>query len=289
MVVDAVPDLTLGFSSCPNDTFMFEALVHGRVGDASLRVQVVMEDIEALNRRALQADEAALLDVTKLSAAALGHALPRYVVLGAGAALGRGCGPLVVARPDANLDSLRSLADKKVAVPGLHTTAYLLLRSFAPELEPVPMRFDQIMGAVEQGRCEAGLIIHESRFTYRDHGLLQVADLGETWESSTGLPLPLGVITARRDLDPSTMRRVEAGLRRSVEHARAHSEQVWPYIEAHAQEMDPEVCRQHIDLYVNDFSVELGEQGRAAIEELLRRGRAAGLLPSHPQPVFLRR
>lgn len=272
-------ELTLGFSSCPNDTFMFEALVHGRVRGPKLPLGVVMQDIEALNRRAL-GEEGPPLAVTKLSVAALGRVLDRYVVLGAGAALGHGCGPLVVAKPDADLAGLPAIEDLRVAVPGVHTTAYLLLRIFAPDFEPIVMRFDEIMPAVAAGQCDAGLIIHESRFTYPEHGLAAVADLGEVWEAQTDAPLPLGVIAARRDLEDAHADALEAGLRASVEHARTHPEDAWPYVREHAQEMDESVCRRHIDLYVNDFSVDLGQTGRAAIETLLRRGMEIGLLPS---------
>ena len=277
--------LTLGFSSCPNDTFIFNALVHGDVQVDGVTFDVVMEDIEALNRRAFGRDP---LAITKLSVNALACATDRYAVLSAGAALGRGCGPLVVRRDDR--DDLGRLADLRgvsVAVPGKQTTAYLLLRNFGPEVAATEMRFDEIMPAVTAGEFDAGLIIHESRFTYPDHGLTLVADLGERWESVTGGPLPLGIIAIdRAHMDLSA--EIEKGIRRSVEAAWADPDRAKPYIRAHAQELSDEVCRQHIALYVNDFTADLGDAGRTAIRTMIRRGEQAGLLPQPTEPLFAR-
>lgn len=272
--------LEIGFSPCPNDTFMFHALVAGEVEGP--RVTPRLADIETLNERAIAGVDA--LPITKLSVHALAHVRGRYAVLGAGAALGRGCGPLVVARPGMFADGLGGLAGRRVAIPGRYTTAYLLLRALGPALEVVPMRFEAIMPAVAAGVVDAGLIIHESRFTFAGHGLVQLADLGALWEARTGLPLPLGVIAAERGLGDEVAAAVERGIRGSIAAARARPEAAWPYVRAHAQEMDPEVCRQHIALYVNDFSLALGDEGRAAIDELLARGEAAGLLPGGPSP-----
>jgi 1,4-dihydroxy-6-naphthoate synthase len=277
--------LSLGFSTCPNDTFMFHALVHGLVDLGGLVVQTVMEDIEALNRRALGEHDAPPLSFTKMSVAALGHVTDRYAVLDAGAALGRGCGPLVLRRADDSTSrSLGDLRGRKVAIPGARTTAALLLRCFGPQVESVPMRFDAIMPAVAEGTCDAGLVIHESRFTYPDWGLACIADLGELWESDTGLPLPLGVIVADRRLDPGVVGRFEAALRASVEHARRAPACSRAWIRAHARELSDEVCDQHIALYVNAFSETLGREGRAAIDTLLRRGRETGSLPECATP-----
>lgn len=274
------PDsLPLGFSSCPNDTFMFDALVHGRVPVADLRVTVEMDDIEVLNRRAVGLDSRPPLPVTKVSVAALGRLTRDYAVLDAGAALGRGCGPLVLRRgDDTRFASLADLAGAVVAIPGEATTANLLLRLFGPAVERVTLRFDEIMPAVARGEVDAGLVIHESRFTYADHGLATIADLGELWEQDTGLPLPLGVIVARRELPPATVDAIEQGLRRSVQAAWAEPELSWPYVRAHAQEMDEDVCRRHIGLYVNELSAGLGQEGRRAIEELVARMRAVGVM-----------
>jgi 1,4-dihydroxy-6-naphthoate synthase len=270
-------DLRIGFSSCPNDTFMFDALVHQRISPVP-PVRVVMADIEALNRRALE--QAEPLPVTKLSVAAAGRLLDRYSILDAGAALGRGCGPLVVAPKGSGRTSIDDLAGARVAIPGEGTTAYLLLRIFAPaDLQPVPMRFDQIMPAVAAGHCDAGLIIHESRFTYPEFGLVQLADLGTLWEDDTGLPLPLGVIAAARELSEERVRTFERAIRASVEYAWKHPRDSADYVREHAQEMDPTVCQRHIDLYVNPFSATLGDEGRKAIEMLFERGRKVGLLP----------
>lgn len=272
--------LSLGFSPCPNDTFMFDALVHGRAPAAGLRFSVELDDIEVLNRRALGLDPRPPLPVTKVSVGALPGLTRDYAVLDAGAALGRGCGPLVLRRSD---DSARAtlgeLAGARVAIPGEATTANLLLRLFGPgSLTRVPMRFDRIMPAVAAGEVDAGLVIHESRFTYADHGLACIADLGERWEAHTGLPLPLGVIVARRDLPNPIVAAVEQGLRRSVEAAWADPAASGPYVRAHAQELDDDVCRRHIELYVNAYSASLGDEGRRAIEALVQRMREVGVM-----------
>jgi 1,4-dihydroxy-6-naphthoate synthase len=278
-----------GFSSCPNDTFMFHGLISGDVVVSGLSFESAIADIEALNLRALEPRRA--LPVTKLSASALAHVSDRYTVLAAGAALGRGCGPLVVRRADdSSVQSLADLRGRSVAIPGHYTTAHLLLRTFYSEavgeapLDVRIMRFEQIMPAVADGRVDAGLIIHESRFTYPAHGLVELADLGVLRERSTGLPIPLGMICAARTLEPAIIDAIEDGLRRSVELAFAEPERSRAWIREHAQELDPEVCRRHIELYVNDFSIALGDEGRAAIDELLARGRASGFLPRGPSP-----
>lgn len=261
---------------------MFHGLIFGDVAVPGLRFEPAIADIEALNLRAL--DPSGALPLTKLSASALAHVCDRYTVLAAGAALGRGCGPLVVRRAaDERLGSLADLRERTVAIPGHYTTAHLLLRTFHHEpLEVRVMRFDQIMPAVAEGRVDAGLIIHESRFTYPDHGLVELADLGALWERATGLPIPLGMICAARELEPAIIDAIEDGLRRSVALAFAEPERSRGWIREHAQELDPEVCRRHIELYVNEFSLDLGDEGRAAIDELLARGRASGFLPQGP-------
>jgi 1,4-dihydroxy-6-naphthoate synthase len=261
--------LTLGFSPCPNDTFMFHDLVHGGAPVDGVAFAAELLDIEELNRGALL--DPPRFDVTKLSLPAFARARQHYELLGSGAALGRGCGPLVVRRADRDdLGALADLAGRRVAIPGAHTTAYRLLRRYGPtDQEAIEMRFDAIMPAVARGEVDAGLIIHESRFTYRIDQLVQLADLGESWEADTGLPLPLGVIVARRSLGDPCIRAVEAGLRRSIENAFADPERSRGWIRAHAQEMDEQVCRRHIELYVNDYSLDLGDEGRAAVERLL--------------------
>ena len=255
--------LTLGFSPCPNDTFIFHALVDGLVRIPGVEFDVRLEDVETLNQLAMRGE----LDVTKVSYGAVPYLLERYSLLRSGGALGRGCGPLLVAREERPIESLR-----RVAIPGRFTTAYLLLRLFAPDLPTAEERvYSDIMPSVERGEVEAGLIIHESRFTFRDHGLVQLVDLGEWWESETGAPIPLGGILARRDLGPDLVGQIDRAIRASVEHAFAHPADSEVFIRANAQEMDPAVMRQHIDLYVNEFSIDLGEEGDRAIEELRRR------------------
>lgn len=258
-------ELSLGFSPCPNDTFVFHALVHGIVGVEGVRFQPRLEDVETLNRLALDG----AVDVTKISYGALPRLLDQYRLLRSGGALGRGCGPLLVSRSPLDRASLR---DATIAIPGRMTTANLLLRLFGPEFRPgVERVYSDIMPAVARGEVDAGLIIHESRFTYPRFGLVKVVDLGEWWEGETGAPIPLGGIVARRSLGEPLIRRIEAAIRASVEHAFRHPSASATYVAAHAQEMEPEVMRQHIDLYVNDFSVDVGEEGERAIDELLAR------------------
>jgi 1,4-dihydroxy-6-naphthoate synthase len=268
---------------------MFHALVHGLVTVPGTAFSVYMDDIEALNRRALGESSAPRLAVSKISASTVPFVNDDYVVLRTGAALGRGVGPLVVCREDAPFTSLADLAGKRIAVPGMRTTAYLLLSLFAPDtVQVTPMRFEQVMPRVAAGEFDAGLIIHESRFTYPSHGLRALADVGTLWEGSTELPLPLGVIVARRDLGNELLSQLEGALRDSVRHAFAQPEDSKAYIREHAQELSEEVCAQHIGLYVNQHSVELGDQGALALETLLRRGEAVGLLPRLRKPLFIR-
>ena len=273
--------LTLGYSPCPNDTFIFDALVHGRVEAGGLRFEERLEDVETLNRLAAEA----ALDVTKISYGAIPRLLREYVLLRSGGALGRGCGPLVVARRELSADGL---AGARIAIPGRNTTANLLLRLFAPGAAPgVERVYSDIMPAVARGEFDAGLIIHESRFTYPQHGLVRVVDLGEWWERTTGLPIPLGGILARRSLGEASIRAIEDGIRRSVEYAFAHPDASRPYVRAHAQEMDDAVTQQHIDLYVNRFSVDVEEEGQRAIEALFARARAAGVIDAEVPSPFV--
>lgn len=259
---------------------MFHALVHGLVSVPGTQFSVQMADIEALNRRALGEASAPRLPVTKMSASALSFVADDYVVLRSGAALGRGVGPLVVARPEQGFKSLADLSGKHIAVPGLRTTAYLLLSLFAPaDLRVTQLRFEQIMPRVASGEFDAGLIIHESRFTYQNHGLVSLADVGSLWERETELPLPLGVIAAKRDLGAACIKEIEAALADSVRYAFAHPEESKSYIRAHSQELSEDVCKQHIELYVNSFSADIGDQGKRALEVLLTRGAEVGLLP----------
>jgi 1,4-dihydroxy-6-naphthoate synthase len=261
--------LSLAISPCPNDTFAFSAWVHGQVPGPA--VDVTFADIDVCNQRARE------FDVVKVSYAALPALLDDYALLPCGGALGHGVGPLVLARSaDQQLDGAT------VAVPGEQTTAYLLLRLWRRGYDVVVMPFEQIMPAVREGAVGAGLVIHESRFTYPSYGLVQLQDLGEWWEAETGLPIPLGAIVARRSLDTEALART---IRASVEHAWANPRASAAFVAEHSQEMDPEVCRQHIDLYVNDFTRDLGEPGYAAVEALLTRAADEGLVPPLAGPL----
>jgi len=272
--------LSLAYSPCPNDTFLFYALARRRIDLAGLAFDIRLEDVETLNRAAERGEFA----VSKLSFGALGHLREKYGLLRGGAALGRGCGPLIVARPGFEPDRL---ADAVVAVPGMWTTARLLLGLYAPAVrDPKPMPFDRIMPAAADGSVDAGVIIHEGRFTYPEYGLIRVMDLGEWWESRTGLPIPLGGIAVRRDLGPDLARRIEGAVRDSVSWAFDHPGEADGYIRHHAQEMAPDVIRRHIELYVNDFTLDLGKEGEAAVAALFAEARSKGFFPETSVPLF---
>jgi 1,4-dihydroxy-6-naphthoate synthase len=264
--------MKVAFSPCPNDTFVFHAWTHGLI-DGAPAAEVTYADIDVTNTAAEKGE----YDVVKVSYAALPWLLDDYALLPSGGALGRGCGPLVLTRGDVS-----TVDGRVVAVPSERSTAYLLFRLWAsgqrPErIDVVP--FTSIMPGVRDGKYDAGLVIHEARFTYPSFGLTSLIDLGEWWESDTGLPIPLGAILARRSLDGAALARV---LRESVEYAWANPSASADYVAEHADEMSPEVQRQHIDLYVNDFTRDLGEEGYAAAATLLDRAFAAGLTPSSP-------
>ncbi|MCY3772072.1 MAG: 1,4-dihydroxy-6-naphthoate synthase [Gemmatimonadetes bacterium] len=271
--------LSLGYSPCPNDTFIFCAMTRGRIPDAP-RCREVLEDIETLNAMALERK----LDLTKISFHALGYVRDHYVLLRAGGALGRGCGPLVVSREPLQPERLKG---KKIAVPGRLTTAALLLRLFDPALDRlIYLPFDEIMPACERGDVDAGVIIHESRFTFAEYGLSKVIDLGAWWEDETGHPIPLGGILARRDLGGAMHECLDRSIRSSIEYAYAHPDEVRPYIRRHAQEMDETVMQQHIDLYVNRYSLQYGDDGEAAIQDLYARAEDVGIVPVSELALF---
>jgi len=275
-----VKTLTLGFSPCPNDTFIFHALVHGLVDCPGIALAERLEDVETLNRLAL--DEA--LDIAKVSFHLLGHIRDNYVLLRSGGAMGRGCGPLVVSARFTGMDQLKG---RRIAVPGRYTTASLLLRLFDPHLDDiVHIPFNEIMGAIARGEVDAGVIIHESRFTYQEAGLSRLLDLGEWWERETGRPIPLGGIVARRSLGKEVVLAIESSLRASVAYALAHPAEANDYIRAHSQEMSDEVCAAHVNLYVNNFSLDLGAEGEAAVSALLSRAEAVGLVPRSTRSLF---
>lgn len=271
--VDAVA-LSLAVSPCPNDTFVFHALVHGLI-PGTPEVNLTFADVDVTNTAAERGE----FDLVKVSYAALPWLLDDYELLPTGGALGRGCGPLVLAR-----DPGQDLTGATVAVPGDRTTAYLLFRLWADEvagqrpgrIEVVP--FHQIMPGVADGTYDAGLVIHEARFTYQRYGLTSLQDLGEWWEADTGLPIPLGAILAKKGaVDPAE---ATEWIRNSVSMAWANPSAGHDFILANAQEMEPDVIKQHIELYVNEFTLELGRDGLAAADALLQRSAAAGLTPA---------
>lgn len=254
--------LNFGFSPCPNDTFAFDALVHHRIDTGDLEFEVVMEDVETLNELALQGE----LAITKLSYFAYAYAADNYQLLQSGSALGRGCGPLLIAKHPVPNSKIPYCV---VGIPGRLTTANFLLSIAYPDaITKKEMLFSDIEDALLRDEIDLGLIIHENRFTYQQKGLLKIADLGEFWEQKYHLPIPLGAIAIKRSLSEEIKNKVNDLIRQSVEYAYLHPEQAMEYVKQHAQAMDPKVMQQHIDLYVNDFTVALGEEGRAAVEKL---------------------
>jgi 1,4-dihydroxy-6-naphthoate synthase len=270
--------ISLGYSPCPNDTFIFYALTHQRL-ECDLEFRETLKDVEYLNRMALHKR----FDVTKASFHGLGFMRDDYCLLHSGSALGRGCGPLIVARDDIYQ---KDLGNKKIAIPGRMTTAYLLLRLFAPDAKNiVEMPFDRIMNAVSMGTVDAGLIIHESRFTFPQYGLVKITDLGEWWEKETGLPIPLGGILARRDLGAEVIRKIDYLIKQSIEYAFEHPEEPREYIKKNAQELDDDVIDQHIKLYVNDHTLDIGD-GILAVEKLLKTAEELNLIPRSEKTIF---
>ncbi|WCN39390.1 1,4-dihydroxy-6-naphthoate synthase [Aneurinibacillus uraniidurans] len=269
--------MKIAFSPCPNDTFVFHAWVHGLVPGAP-ELDVTYADIDITNRLATSSTGP---DVLKISYAALPWVLSEYALLPCGGALGRGCGPLVLTKEDRHDPA--ALSGLRVAVPSDRSTAYLLFRLWAAQNVPggvgeiVVMPFNEIMPAVRDGLIDAGLVIHEARFTYPEYGLNLLVDLGNWWEADTGLPIPLGAIIARRSMDLESLAN---WIRASVQYAWAHPKASLEYVMGHAQELSPEVARAHIDLYVNSFTGDLGEDGYAAVEALLGRAAKEGLVPA---------
>ncbi len=272
--------LTIGYSPCPNDTFIFYALIHGKVKIPGVEFREQLDDVETLNRVALDGR----LDITKISYHAFGLLRERYALLRSGGALGRGCGPLVVARAGTTLSNLKGGI---IAIPGTLTTAHLLLRLYDPSLTNVAvMSFDRIMNAVAEGRAAAGLIIHESRFTYPQYGLEKLLDLGAWWEHYSGLPIPLGGILGKRALGKDILLMVESAIRDSLRYARQHTDEVLEYCKQHSQEMDESVMKSHIALYVNEFSDDVGPAGMTAISRLFAEAEARGVFPRCDKPLL---
>jgi 1,4-dihydroxy-6-naphthoate synthase len=274
----------LAYSPCPNDTYIFAALTNGLL-DGAPRVDVHLADIDELNASA----ERGALDLVKVSYGAIPYLTKQYRALRCGGAVGRGCGPLLVAKPGSSPELFADFRDRTIAIPGEHTTAFLLLQlALGGRPKRVKrMRFDQIVGAVAAGEAEAGLIIHESRFTYRDSGLISIADMGEWWENMTLLPIPLGAILIRRDVPDEEARVLAQAIRGSLAFARANEAKIMPYVREHAAEMNDEVMRKHIDLYVNDFTDDIGDVGAEAAAALLARAREAGIAPAGAEIDFV--
>ncbi len=273
--------LTLGYSPCPNDTFIFYGLIHGKTPCAGINFRERLEDVETLNQLALQN----CLDLTKISYHAFGHLRENYALLRSGGALGRGCGPMVVALRKTTMAQLRGC---KIAIPGKLTTANLLLQLYSEGYEDVLiLPFDKIMTAVTNGDVDAGVIIHESRFTYQQHGLHQIIDLGQWWEEDSGCPIPLGGILAKRSLGSNLINKIDSTLRQSIEYAFAKPQEPQNYIKKHAQELQDEVVQSHINLYVNNFSLDLGDEGINAVNTLLNRAEKRGIIPPCDLPLFL--
>lgn len=254
--------LTLGFSPCPNDTFIFDALVNNKLDTGGLSFDVVLEDVETLNRWAMEGK----LDITKLSYGVLPLVLDKYVVLNSGSALGRGVGPLLISNKE---QGILNIEGRTIAIPGEHTTAHLLFSLAYPQAKnKVFMRYDEIEQFVLAGKG-LGVIIHENRFTYEQKGLIKIVDLGDYWERETGNSIPLGGIVCSRNIDELTRKKIDSLIRQSIEFAYSYYPQLNDYIRDHSQEMSEDVMRKHINLYVNNYSLDLGITGRAAVNKLL--------------------
>jgi 1,4-dihydroxy-6-naphthoate synthase len=272
--------LTLGFSPCPNDTFIFDAMVNGKIDTHGLKFDYVLEDVETLNRWAVEGK----LDITKLSYNTFLHVADQYALLHSGSALGNGVGPLLISKVDINTDGLST---RTIAIPGINTTANLLLSlAFPGATKKHELVFSEIEGAVLSGRYDAGLIIHESRFTYAQKGLHKIIDLGDWWEQTMNAPIPLGGIVMRKSYGADLSAKVDDIIRQSL----AYSWQQYPvlsdFIKQHAQEMEEKVMRQHIDLYVNDYTTDLGKAGEAAIKKMFEYAQQAGIISSAPANIF---
>ena len=278
-------NLTLGFSPCPNDTFIFDALVNGKIDTKGLHFDYVLEDVETLNRWATEGK----LDITKLSYSAFLLEAEQYALLHSGSALGKGVGPLLVTSPGKarSLPGQLTSNESSVAIPGKLTTANLLFSLAYPQCRnKTEMLFSDIEEAVRSGTVDAGLLIHENRFTYEQRGLVKIADLGDWWEQTTGAAIPLGGIVIRRGIDHAIAATVDSLIRESLLHAWAGYPDLAPFVTANAQEMDEDVMRKHINLYVNNFTEELGAEGERAISTLFAQAERAGLIKTMPESVF---
>ncbi len=275
----------MAYSSCPNDTYIFNGIAHKLVNTCNFDFNITLADVETLNQNAKKS----IFDITKLSFAAFGNLRDKYALLKTGSALGKGCGPLVISIGKKRLYDIKR---PKIAVPGLGTTAYLLFRLFLDDIYPglipeiFPMGFDEIMPSVQQGKTDFGVIIHEGRFVYSQMGFECLADLGQWWETVTLLPIPLGCIAVKRDMDKKTALKVQSLIGDSIDYASNNPDSGNDYIKMHAKELDDRIIKEHIRLYVNDFSRDLGEQGEKAINTFLKKGEKAGLISKSEKPLF---
>jgi 1,4-dihydroxy-6-naphthoate synthase len=277
--------LTLGFSPCPNDTFIFDALIHHKIDTEGLEFEVFFDDVETLNQKALKGT----LDLSKLSFHAFAHVADQYALLDSGSALGFGVGPLLICKDEKFLDpeQLDNL-NPSIAIPGVLTTANFLLGIAYPNLQNKVLKvFSDIEGALLSGQVDLGLIIHENRFTYADKGLHKIVDLGNFWETKTGCAIPLGGIVVNRNLDQEVQDKVNRVLRKSVEYAFANPKSGLDFIREHAQEMEESVMYKHIELYVNQYSLDLGIEGRKAIDILFEMAENKGLIPKITKNVYV--
>jgi len=274
--------LSLGYSPCPNDTFIFYALVHGKIDTGDLMFKETLLDVETLNQMAVNGE----LDITKVSYNAFGNLREDYCLLHSGGALGRSCGPLVVAKENYRMKDLKG---KRIAIPGRLTTAFLLLQMYDPSFKEnvKVMVFSDIMSAVKRGEVDAGLIIHESRFTYKSYGLKEVIDLGGWWEKETGLPIPLGCIIAKRRLRSDLINKIDNLIKESVLYAMGRRDEPTRYIKEHSQELDDSVIDKHINLYVNDYSIDIGEDGIMAVKRLFEMAEERGIIKKSLEPIVI--
>lgn len=271
---------SLAFSPCPNDTFMFAALTNGLIDTEGLEFEFIMEDVEQLNRLAMESKT----DFTKMSISAFAMASRTYCMLNSGAAFGNGYGPLLVSKRPLSADELHI---RRVVIPGKYTTANLLLSVFYPGVKnKTELVFSEIEQALLDERADAGVIIHENRFTYEARGLKKIADLGVLWQQRTGQPVPLGCIAARRSHEQEVIRKTDSLLHRSILFAMKNPQAVMGYVKQHAQEMDEAVMLRHIAFYVNEYSLALNAQGQGAVKRLLDEGFRAGLLPQAEKNIF---
>lgn len=285
--------LTLGFSPCPNDTFIFDALIHHKIDTEGLEFEVFYDDVETLNQKAFRGE----LDITKLSYHAFAYVANQYVLLDAGSALGFGVGPLLISNVEIPISDLEKgqivnrnseIITPLIGIPGKYTTAnFLLGLAFPAATNKQEIVFSDIENAVHDGRIDIGLIIHENRFTYQDKGLKKIIDLGDYWEKKTGCAIPLGGIVANRKLPLDVQHKINRVLRKSVEFAFANPKSGLDFIRQHAQEMSEEVMYKHIELYVNKYSVDLGEEGRKAIRLLFDTALEKNIIPEIKENLFL--